>query len=217
VSSTKVIASVTDYIPGRISSKTLKQLPLHAVKMYHILDILKDTFKTTTKIHACNVLEIGCGTGVDSRNLCEFFKTYLAMDCKKNIDLAKENTHALYSNLTFIVDDIVETALPARKKQIILSLNTIHLVSDIDAAIKNIIKLLVKNGICLIVEPLIKPVDWLDERLNSTSPAFNNDLWLIKEKALRDEFNYLVNLPPRYKVNVEYIECDNFAIYKLNT
>jgi len=181
------------------------------LKNYIILDILKEKYKTLNQLHKCDVLEIGCGNGIHSRFFCNFFRKYIAIDNnEKKILEAKNNTHSLYENLTFSVDDILKIKI-TNKFNIILAKNVIHYMEkQIDIAFINILKLLKKNGIFIIIENIIKPDGWLDDTLNKKSDKFNQLRWNKKKKQLEDEHNYIINLP-----NINYTEYDFCRIYIL--
>ena len=148
-----------------------------------IVDILKNKYGTLNKLRKCNVLEIGCGLGNKSRFFCNFFKSYIATDRNKNkINESIKLTHPLYENLTFIVDDIIETKI-TNKFNIIIAINVIHYMEQqINIVFDNMIKMLKKNSIIIISEPPIKPENWLDDRLNKKSDKFDKSIWNLKKK-----------------------------------
>jgi SAM-dependent methyltransferase len=184
-------------------------------KLYHELDILKDKFQNIIKLRKCSALEIGCGIGIESRFFYNFFKTYIAIDTDKQaISIANENKHSLYKNLYFMTDDIKTTNI-TDKKDIIISINTIHYIykkTDLDLVFKNIFSLLTKNGICIIIEPKITSVGWGDSRLNESSPQFNKELWNDKKKSLNNEHIYIIN----NITNFNYSEYEDYRIYVIS-
>ena len=89
----------------------------------------------------------------------------------------KKITHSLYENLTFVVDNIIESKIN-KKFNIIIAKNIIHFTEKkINIAFNNIYKLLKKNGIIIISEPIIKPDGWIDDTLNKKSDKFDKSIW----------------------------------------
>jgi SAM-dependent methyltransferase len=178
-------------------------------KAYIILDILKEKYGTLNKLRKCDVLEIGCGNGRDSKFFCNFSKTYIATDkSKAKINEAENLKHPLYENLTFMVNDIVESKI-TNKFNIIIAINVIHFTGNkINIAFDNMMKCLKKDGIIIITEPHIKPVNWGDESLNKKSDKFDKSMWNRKKKELKDEHNYIINLP-----NITYDEYESCRVY----
>lgn len=122
----------------------------------YILDILKNKYKKLNILRKCKVLEIGCGVGLTATKLCLFFKKYYAIDITPDvIDIAKKYTHSLYENLKFDVKDIMDTSLYIKKKNIIIAINVVHFITDLEKFFEKINKILTKNGICIILEPII--------------------------------------------------------------
>lgn len=181
-------------------------------KINVILDILKKKYVTLSKLRKCDALEIGCGYGNESRFLCNFLKTYKATDKSETIiNEAKKMTHPLYENLTFVVDNIVESKI-TDKFNIIIAKNVIHFMNKkINIAFENMIKFLKKDGIIIIIEPIIKPDGWIDEALNKKSDKFDKSIWDHKKKQLEDEHNYIINFP-----NTTYTEYESCRVYIVN-
>lgn len=178
-------------------------------KIYIILDILKQKYGTLSKLRKCDTLEIGCRHGHESRFICNFMKTYTATDINKNsITEAQKLTHPLFENLTFIVDNIVESKI-TNKFNIIIAKNVIHFTGKkINIAFDNMIKCLKKDGIIIISEPMIKPDGWNDDALNKKSDKFDKSIWDHKKKLLENEHNYIINLP-----NTTYTEYESSRVY----
>ena len=153
-------------------------------KNYIILDILKKEYGTLSKLRKYDAYEIGCYTGNASRFFCNFLKTYIATDINKiRITEAQKLTHSLYENLTFIVDDIVESKI-TNKFNIIIASNVIHFTGKkINIAFDNMTKCLKKNGIIIISEPIIKSDGWMDETLNKKSDKFDKSIWNRKKRS----------------------------------
>ena len=174
-----------------------------------ILDILKEKFGTLNKLRKCDALEVGCSNGRESRFFCNFFKTYIATDkSKADINKAEKLTHPLYENLTFMVNDIVESNI-TNKFNIIIASNVIHFTGNkINIAFDNMMKCLKKDGIIIITEPHIKPINWMDDKFNNKSEKFDKSAWNRKKKELKDEHDYIGNLP-----NITYVEYESCRVY----
>jgi len=174
-----------------------------------ILDILKEKFGTLNKLRKCDALEVGCSNGRESRFFCNFFKTYIATDKSKPlINEAEKLTHPLYENLTFMVNDIVESNI-TNKFNIIIANNVIHFTENkINIAFDNMMKCLKKDGIIIITEPHIKPINWVDDKFNNKSEKFDKSAWNRKKKELKDEHEYIINL-----LNITYVEYESCRVY----
>ena len=122
-------------------------LNMFRLKNNLILDILKEKYLTLNELRKCEMCEIGCGDGEQSRFLCNFVKTYNGIDkFQKQIKKAQEMTHPLYENLNFFVDDIIGDITNPNinnKFNIIFAQNTIHFTNEkINKAFDNMYKLL---------------------------------------------------------------------------
>lgn len=170
---------------------------------HHILNSLA-LFATPKKLKKYHVLEIGSGFGHTARIYCNFFKKYDAIDKDNHmINGTIKNTHPIYYNLIYYVDDIMNTKLQNNKYKIIFAHNTIHYIYSLGNALhnifENIYRLLKKIGICIIIESLPRPMGWLDPRLNSESDQFNENIWMRKKNDLDITHNYIMeNCNNRY-------------------
>ena len=161
------------------------------------------------------MLEIGCGIGIESKIFSPFVKTYIATDIDSNaIKVANDNKHSLYDNLTFIVDDVVETKLDSTY-DIILSINTIHLTKT-SITINKLLNMLNKNGTIIITEPIISPYNWGNDELNINSPNFNKDKFQYKKQLLENEHMYLMFLPEiKDNITISYTENTTYRLYMI--
>ena len=108
--------------------------------------------------------------------------------------------------------DNIKTTNITDKMDIIISINTIHFIdnkTDLDIVFKNIFNLLTKNGICIIIEPKIIPVEWGNSKLNKLSSQFNKELWNNKKKLLNNEHSYITNNIR----NFNYSEYEDYRLY----
>jgi 2-polyprenyl-3-methyl-5-hydroxy-6-metoxy-1,4-benzoquinol methylase len=165
----------------------------------NIFNILTETYNPR-KLKKYKVLEIGCGHGSFARQLCLFFRKYDAIDIDtETINSAKKQTHEIYSNLTFVVDNILDTLTQNKKYKIIFASNAIHYIGNLHILFENIYKLLKKNGICIILENKPEPKRWKYHALNIQSEKFDEIQWLYKKKQLDDTHEYILkNCDYRY-------------------
>jgi SAM-dependent methyltransferase len=124
--------------------KSAKEL---ALKFKKFTDMNKEVSLAFSYINLKNpcVLEIGCGTGRDAKEISKYTKNYLGLDYSKNmINFAKR----LNPQLNFIVADIKKFNFPDKIDIIFASASLLHLnKTDFKVVMNNIYSKLKDNGI----------------------------------------------------------------------
>ena len=130
------------------------------------------------------ILEVGIGNGRFGLLLAEYFKQYLGIDPDEEyVELAKKNVP---SNADVIYKLGKAESIPFEKQvEAILFANVWHFIKDTSAAIKEIDRLLKKDGVVLIIEPSSNRNTWADERLNKNSEKFDKQMYERKISHLR--------------------------------
>ena len=158
------------------------------IKSELVLQILANKHKRISKYE---VLEIGCGIGIEARHICNFFGNYLAIDNNQlAVESAKGMTCQYYANLTFKVLDI--ECDDFKKFNLILSYNTAHLLKF--NVIDRIVKLLKSGGLFIVIEPPIKPENWGNDHYNISSLNYDEHKWNLKRTELLQMHEYLLGL-----------------------
>ncbi|MEZ5739321.1 MAG: class I SAM-dependent methyltransferase [Burkholderiaceae bacterium] len=95
-----------------------------------------------------DVLEIGCGTGSSALRLAPFTRRLLATDVSPEmIAIAREKLAAQsLPNLGFAVADADAPVAGPSEFDVVLAFNLLHLVSDLDGALKQVVQTLRPGG-----------------------------------------------------------------------
>lgn len=142
--------------------------PIKDLEAYeHKLSITQRYFST----HA-DVFEFGCGTGSTALIHAPFTGSYTAIDSAHTmIDIAKQKPKPDDINLTFDVASLEAYQADDQSYDVILGMNTLHLLEDVDSALRRVYDLLKPNGVfvsttaCLADKVYLKPLLWLGWRL----------------------------------------------------
>lgn len=98
-----------------------------------------------------NVLEIGCGTGSTALRLAPFTRRLLATDVSASmIAIAREKLSAeAVPQLAFAVADADAPAAATGDYHAVLAFNLLHLVSDLDGALRSVVQALRPGGLLI--------------------------------------------------------------------
>ncbi|MDD2180507.1 class I SAM-dependent methyltransferase [Acidovorax sp. D2M1] len=98
-----------------------------------------------------DVLEIGCGTGSTALRLAPFTRSLLATDVSPQmIAIAHQRLAAQPSpQLSFAVADAETAALGQGAYDAVLAFNVLHLMSDLDEALKQVVQVLRPGGLLI--------------------------------------------------------------------
>ena len=113
------------------------------------------------------VLEIGCGTGTTALRLAAGTRTMLAIDLSTEmIAIAREKLAAQpLPQLRFEVADAEAAQAGSDRHDAVLAFNVLHLVSDLDAALKAILPALAPGGLFISKTPCLGEMNPLIPRL----------------------------------------------------
>lgn len=117
----------------------------------NIAEEIIEIIKPTKKMKA---LEFGCGTGLLSFQLKNYFEEITLVDTSKGmIDVLKEKVKKLkIENFKPLLVDVLENSKNISKTDVIYTLMTMHHIMDIDKAINKFHTLLNKNGYLCIAD-----------------------------------------------------------------
>ena len=144
-------------------------------------------------ISECKILEIGCGNGNMALLLAPFCIKYDAIDMNpKSITNAKNNTPTIYNNLHFYNYTLKNNKLDD-KYDVIISCRSFH-YGNYEKKLQTMKKLLNTNGIIIIIDIIItETTKWQDDKLNKTSPIFNQNLYDKKKQEIDISRDFLLN------------------------
>lgn len=119
-----------------------------------------------------DVFEFGCGTGSTALIHAPLTGSYTAIDSAHTmIDIAKQKPKPDNVNLNFDVASLEAYQADDQCYDVILGMNTLHLLDDVDSALKRVYDLLKPNGVfvsttaCLADKAYLRPLLWLAWRL----------------------------------------------------
>lgn len=145
----------------------------------------KEIIKYIKPIETSKALEFGCGTGLLSFKLQNYFKKIILVDTseamiqvlKDKIELHKIN------NFKPLLVDILKDSKKVTKIDVIYTLMTMHHIEKIDEALKKFNSLLNKNGYLCIAD-LVEE----DGSFHNTTPNFNGHNGFNKETLINTLF-----------------------------
>ena len=145
-------------------------------------------------ISKCKILEVGCGNGSMALLLAPYCIKYDAIDMNSNyISNAINNTPTIYKNLYFYNYTLKNNKL-ADKYDAIISCRSFHYGNDYMKKLQAMKKLLNTNGIIIIIDIIItETTKWQDDKLNKTSPIFNQNLYDKKKQEIDISRDFLLN------------------------
>ncbi len=148
-----------------------------------IIKFWSELFGKYKESKKCNLLEIGCGQGelglILSGNVV---KTYYGIDPdKERIRYAKDKGEGK-KNINYEVGKAEE--IPFKKKfDILFYTFSWHFIKNFDDAIKEALRVLIKDGILVILEPNEKTNRWKSPILTRGRPEFSE---IEHKKKLQD-------------------------------
>lgn len=151
---------------------------------------------SSTDISNFEILELGCGSGYDTKFLSKKGKNITAIDISsKAIEIAKSNNNS--SNITYIVGDINKD-IPNKKYDLVFDKGCIHnnMHTSVDI-FKNIYDCLNDNGVIILISGNINQ----EETLLTRPPGLSiSDI----EYASKDFFKIRVVKEITYELNENY-------------
>lgn len=128
------------------------------------------------------LLDIGCGNGRFAFLLHDSIKKYYGIDPNKEmINIAQKSN---LKNTSF--KEGSGEKIPFKEKfDIIFYSFSWHFITDHKKAMKELLKVSKQDSLILILEPAQKPKGYLDQRLNKSSPLFDEKLWQTKLDKLK--------------------------------
>lgn len=148
-------------------------------------------FKEFIGSSKCLVLEIGCGTGLFTKELAVTDNTIIAIDISDElVKKAKERVHA--QNVKFVVGNAYKTKFKPNRYDFIVGSSSLHHL-EVDSALKEFSRILKPGGGFMFTEPnmmnpqvaLIKNISALKRRAGDSPNETAFFRWEIAKK-LRD-------------------------------
>ncbi|MEH1944087.1 MAG: class I SAM-dependent methyltransferase [Nostoc sp.] len=131
-------------------SKNLTRRWLHCTRRDWIINKIQAI--VANKQHN-RALEVGPGSGIYLPILAELFEQVTASDVEYAYLKYASNLREMYSNLSFIVDDITNTKLPDASFDLILCTEVIEHIADSISAIAGMHRLLKPGGLLILSTP----------------------------------------------------------------
>jgi SAM-dependent methyltransferase len=158
-------------------------------------------FKEFIGNHKSLVLEIGCGTGLFTKELAETDNQIVAIDISDAlIEKAKERVHA--QNVKFVVDNAYKTKFRSNYYDFIVGSSSLHHL-DVDAALKEFSRILKPGGGIMFTEPnmmnpqiaLIKNIPAIKRRVGDSPDETAFFRWGIARKLRNYGFTDISIVP----------------------
>jgi ubiquinone/menaquinone biosynthesis C-methylase UbiE len=142
-----------------------------------------------------NVLDIGCGTGRLAAHLSDSVNHWCGLDIDSDsIELAKINMKKLKleDSVTFKVGSFLNIPFD-QKFDIAISSNSLHFEENKDGAFENVYNSLNSGGYFIVFEPTPIPSGWFSDKLNKSSPNFNQEFFDRKVSKLNKSYSAVRN------------------------
>jgi SAM-dependent methyltransferase len=107
-----------------------------------------------------NALEIGCGTGKFTRLLASRAQSVTAIDLSPQMIRLARQESANYSNIEYVLDDVMRRTLPVESYDCVVSIATLHHLPPEQALLK--IKAALKPNGTLIIHDLVRDDGFFD-------------------------------------------------------
>lgn len=165
-----------------------------------LLPQIKEFLNRHKKTKSLHVLDIGCGTGVLTKEISFIVNSIVGVDPSSNsINEAKKNTRNI-SNIHFECIDIEDFALHNNKTfDYAIAHMTLHAIENLELALSSIAKLLKQSGYFLLTLP--HPVHWA-----SIFPKTFDDNYDYKKISTHSNEFYGTQTP-HYHRPVEFYEA----------
>ena len=175
------------YIP---SSSGIEYWESHASKYDISLSLLafpkaKVTTTVASRVQDKKVLEVGCGTGIVTLAMADTAQTVVATDYSEKMldELRKKLDKTDLTNVKLSKEDIFDINQPLNAFDVIVAANVLHLVPDVERALKSMEKHLKNDGVlivptfCHAENPIAKFVSWVLRRASNfpLQTAFSSD------------------------------------------
>lgn len=153
-----------------------------------------DLFKAFIGSHKSLVLEIGCGTGLFTKELAATDNTIIAIDIAEAlIKKAKERVHA--QNVQFVVGNAYQTNFKSSSYDFIVGSSCLHHL-EVDSALKEFSRILKPGGRMMFTEPnmmnpqvaLIKNVPAIKRRAGDSPDETAFFRWALAGRLRRHHF-----------------------------
>lgn len=132
-------------------------------------------------------LEVGCGDATKTYWYALLFDRYYAIDNNpQRIREAKENRPPLLQGRLHLANKTIKD-VDKSNFDLILFANSFFFHDDLDETLQEVEKRIrKKGGVCIITQPLPKPQNLRDDRLNKASPMFDPEKWeMFQAKLVR--------------------------------
>ena len=173
--------------------------------------------KLLGKIRGKKVLELGCGGGQASIALAKEGATCTGIDIShKQIEFARKNAKKEGVNVEFIELPFSKiNKLKSEKFDIVISIMAIQYCTDLNALLKNVRDLLVKNGIFVfsIEHPFYLLMDPNDMKIKES--YFNSGLKIKKEKWPDRSIHYFAHYERKISDIVNSIIESGFKLERI--
>jgi len=127
---------------------------------------LEYAFHLLGPVHGKTILDYGCGAGEDLVFLAARGGDVIGLDISPElIELARKRAEVYNVNARFIVGSGYETGLPTASVDIIFAIAIFHHL-DLDAAKKELCRVLRPNGVIILKEP-VRDSAWLSSLLSA--------------------------------------------------
>lgn len=150
--------------------------------------------------HAKKALDIGCGTGQVARDLWHRGLDVVGVDTSETaIQIAQKSVVRKNDGLTFLHQDIITTPLDTTF-DLIVSKYVMTFVTDADAWLRAIQKLMKSTSVCVIILP---DINKLPEQKKSITLEKNTAITLLEKyfsvevREVKDDYWYVLSLQAR--------------------
>jgi len=213
----KIKAKILTYINKMI----IEKLDEWYSKYYDPENIEVKTIEKEVDIKNKKILEIGCGTGRITRQIAKKAKEVIAIDHNKEIIKYCKKKYKKLKNVNFLYEDIEKLKIKSQDFDIIISgWVGIYYAKNIEILIKNLYKLLNKNGKLIIIEAyheseyikilnIIKPRESKNkEKQEQLRTILYNTFLDLKEKIITTKYTFpnYEKLEETFKIELEYEE-----------
>ena len=147
------------------------------------------------------VLELGCGTGIFTKEIVKTNNKIIAIDISKDL-LAKAKKKVCSKNVTFKLEDAQKTSFKNNYFDYVIGSSVFHHL-NVDLAIKEIKRILKPGGKFIFTEPnMLNPQIAIERNIPFMRKLFNNSpnetafiRWNLKKKLIKAGFTH-VQLKP---------------------
>jgi ubiquinone/menaquinone biosynthesis C-methylase UbiE len=164
-----------------------------------------------------NILDIGCGFGRGTYCLKKYFNcNIMGTDINKNFI---QHAFDKYKEITFIVDDFLNTKLKENEYDIIVSNCSSHFFYNRDKFYLNLIKILKNKGIILITDIFTKEsINILENKLSKNNLKIKKKIDISNQtiKSMQYDVDTLFNRFDKEIIN-HFYEIQKRRLYLFNT